>query len=106
MSRGEGALPSDGDCAGRWSGHAVPAGHQDGAEGIASGGRHPGIELVAAEAADAGAERLVIVTSQGKDSVVAHFVEDLVLEARSKSVARKRCWPRSGVRRLSSRSNR
>ncbi|OHV06319.1 UTP--glucose-1-phosphate uridylyltransferase [Mycobacterium talmoniae] len=40
----------------------------------------PGIELVAAEAADAGAERLVIVTSEGKDSVVAHFVEDLVLE--------------------------
>jgi UTP--glucose-1-phosphate uridylyltransferase len=40
----------------------------------------PGIELVAAEAAEAGAERLVIVTSQGKDGVVAHFVEDLVLE--------------------------
>jgi UTP--glucose-1-phosphate uridylyltransferase len=40
----------------------------------------PGIELVAAEAADAGAERLVIVTSKGKDGVVAHFVEDLVLE--------------------------
>lgn len=40
----------------------------------------PGIELVAAEAADAGAERLVIVTSEGKDGVVAHFVEDLVLE--------------------------
>ena len=40
----------------------------------------PGIELVAEEAADAGAERLVIVTSEGKDSVVAHFVEDLVLE--------------------------
>jgi UTP--glucose-1-phosphate uridylyltransferase len=40
----------------------------------------PGIELVAAEAASAGAERLVIVTSEGKDSVVAHFVEDLVLE--------------------------
>src|ERR1700682_14549 len=40
----------------------------------------PGIELVAAEAADAGAERLVIVTSPGKDGVVAHFVEDLVLE--------------------------
>src|SRR5579875_94120 len=40
----------------------------------------PGIELVAAEAAEAGADRLVIVTSQGKDSVVAHFVEDLVLE--------------------------
>ncbi|EUA30029.1 UTP-glucose-1-phosphate uridylyltransferase domain protein [Mycobacterium xenopi 4042] len=35
---------------------------------------------MAAEAAEAGAERLVIVTSQGKDSVVAHFVEDLVLE--------------------------
>jgi UTP--glucose-1-phosphate uridylyltransferase len=40
----------------------------------------PGIELVAAEAAEAGAQRLVIVTSAGKDGVVAHFVEDLVLE--------------------------
>lgn len=40
----------------------------------------PGIELVAAEAAEAGAERLVIVTSEGKDGVVAHFVQDLVLE--------------------------
>ena len=40
----------------------------------------PGIELVAEEAAEAGAERLVIVTSEGKDSVVAHFVEDLLLE--------------------------
>jgi UTP--glucose-1-phosphate uridylyltransferase len=40
----------------------------------------PGIELVAAEAAEAGAERLVIVTSEGKDGVVAHFVHDLVLE--------------------------
>jgi UTP--glucose-1-phosphate uridylyltransferase len=50
----------------------------------------PGIELVAAEAAEAGAERLVIVTSAGKDGVVAHFVEDLVLEgtleARGKQV--------------------
>ena len=40
----------------------------------------PGIELVAAEAAAAGADRLVIVTSEGKDGIVAHFVEDLVLE--------------------------
>ena len=40
----------------------------------------PGIELVAEEAAEAGAERLVIVASEGKDGVVAHFVEDLVLE--------------------------
>src|ERR1700709_2363771 len=40
----------------------------------------PGIELVAAEAADAGAERLIIVTSEGKDGVVAHFVQDLILE--------------------------
>ena len=40
----------------------------------------PGIELVAAEAAEGGAERLIIITSEGKDSVVAHFVEDLVLE--------------------------
>lgn len=40
----------------------------------------PGIELVAAEAAEAGAERLVIVTAEGKDGVVAHFVADLDLE--------------------------
>ncbi|WP_216892715.1 UTP--glucose-1-phosphate uridylyltransferase [Nocardia alni] len=40
----------------------------------------PGIELVAAEAADSGASRLVIVTAPGKDGVVAHFVEDLMLE--------------------------
>src|ERR1700753_3263019 len=40
----------------------------------------PGIELVAEEAASAGAERMVIVTSEGKDGVVAHFVQDLVLE--------------------------
>ncbi|AGB26671.1 UDP-glucose pyrophosphorylase (plasmid) [Mycobacterium sp. JS623] len=32
------------------------------------------------EAAETGAERLVIVTSKGKDGVVAHFIEDLVLE--------------------------
>ncbi|MGW5386049.1 UTP--glucose-1-phosphate uridylyltransferase [Nocardia sp. NPDC003963] len=41
----------------------------------------PGIELVASEAAESGASRLVIVTSPGKDGVVAHFVEDLVLES-------------------------
>ncbi|MBM7367347.1 UTP--glucose-1-phosphate uridylyltransferase [Gordonia hydrophobica] len=40
----------------------------------------PGIELVAEEAKSAGAERLLIVTSPGKDGVVAHFVDDLVLE--------------------------
>ena len=33
----------------------------------------PGIELVASEAAQAGAERLVIVTSPGKESVVNYF---------------------------------
>lgn len=42
----------------------------------------PGIELVAGEAAESGAERLLIVTSPGKDGVVAHFVEDLVLESK------------------------
>ncbi|WP_072689603.1 UTP--glucose-1-phosphate uridylyltransferase [Rhodococcus marinonascens] len=42
----------------------------------------PGIELVAGEAADSGANRLIIVTSPGKDGVVAHFVEDLVLESK------------------------
>src|ERR1700737_3803759 len=40
----------------------------------------PGIELVAAEAAEAGAERVVIATSEGKGGVVAHFVQDLILE--------------------------
>lgn len=40
----------------------------------------PGIELVAAEAAEAGAERLVIVTNEGKDGVVAHFCHDPELE--------------------------
>jgi UTP--glucose-1-phosphate uridylyltransferase len=42
----------------------------------------PGIELVAEEAAESGATRLAIVTSPGKDGVVAHFVEDLVLESK------------------------
>src|ERR671919_1307080 len=40
----------------------------------------PGIELVAAEAADAGAERLLIVTSPGKDAVAAHFADSSELE--------------------------
>ena len=49
----------------------------------------PGIELVAAEAADAGATRLVIVTSPGKDAVVEYFRPQPELEetlaARGKS---------------------
>jgi UTP--glucose-1-phosphate uridylyltransferase len=49
----------------------------------------PGIELVAAEAAEAGAQRLVIVTSEGKDGVVAHFIEDLVLEGTLKARGKK-----------------
>ena len=40
----------------------------------------PGIEIVAAEAADAGAERLLIVTSPGKDAVAAHFADSSELE--------------------------
>ncbi|MEV4310740.1 UTP--glucose-1-phosphate uridylyltransferase [Actinocrispum sp. NPDC049592] len=40
----------------------------------------PGIELVAAEAADAGASRLVIVTSPGKDAVVQYFQPQPELE--------------------------
>ncbi len=40
----------------------------------------PGIELVAAEAADAGVERLVIVTAPGKDAVARHFERDHDLE--------------------------
>src|ERR1700749_1287927 len=49
----------------------------------------PGIELVAAEAAEAGAERLGIITSGGKDGVVGHFVEDLVLESTLKERGKK-----------------
>ncbi len=41
----------------------------------------PGIELVAGEAAEAGARRLVIITNEGKDGVVAHFRSDPELEA-------------------------
>jgi UTP--glucose-1-phosphate uridylyltransferase len=40
----------------------------------------PGIEIVAAEAADAGAERLLIITSPGKDAVAAHFADSSELE--------------------------
>jgi UTP--glucose-1-phosphate uridylyltransferase len=41
----------------------------------------PGIELVAAEAAEAGASRLVIVTSPGKDAVARYFQPQPELEA-------------------------
>ncbi|SFO22340.1 UTP--glucose-1-phosphate uridylyltransferase [Pseudonocardia ammonioxydans] len=41
----------------------------------------PGIELVAAEAAEAGAQRLLIVTSPGKDSVADYFRPDEELVA-------------------------
>jgi UTP--glucose-1-phosphate uridylyltransferase len=40
----------------------------------------PGIELVAAEAAEAGAEQLLIVISPGKDAVAAHFADSSELE--------------------------
>lgn len=40
----------------------------------------PGIEMVAAEAAEAGATRLLIVTSPGKDAVAAHFEPQPELE--------------------------
>jgi UTP--glucose-1-phosphate uridylyltransferase len=36
----------------------------------------PGIEMVAAEAAEAGADRLLVVTSPGKNAVAAHFEPD------------------------------
>jgi UTP--glucose-1-phosphate uridylyltransferase len=40
----------------------------------------PGIELVAAEAAEAGAQQLLIVSSPGKDAVAAYFAESSELE--------------------------
>ncbi|MHA6626945.1 UTP--glucose-1-phosphate uridylyltransferase [Pseudonocardia sichuanensis] len=40
----------------------------------------PGIELVAAEAAEAGAEQLLIVSSPGKDAVAEHFADSTELE--------------------------
>ncbi|TWP49920.1 UTP--glucose-1-phosphate uridylyltransferase [Lentzea tibetensis] len=49
----------------------------------------PGIELVAAEAAEAGATRLIIVTSPGKEAVAEYFRPqpelEATLEARGKS---------------------
>jgi UTP--glucose-1-phosphate uridylyltransferase len=45
----------------------------------------PGIELVAAEAAQAGAEQLLIVTSPGKDAVAAHFADSSELEEELKA---------------------
>jgi UTP--glucose-1-phosphate uridylyltransferase len=45
----------------------------------------PGIEMVAAEAAEAGAERLLIVTSPGKDAIAAHFADSSELEAELKT---------------------
>ncbi|AHH21769.1 putative UTP-glucose-1-phosphate uridylyltransferase [Nocardia nova SH22a] len=40
----------------------------------------PGIELVAEEAAHAGADRMILVTSPGKPGLAAYFEEDPVLE--------------------------
>ncbi|MBN9112835.1 MAG: UTP--glucose-1-phosphate uridylyltransferase [Pseudonocardia sp.] len=40
----------------------------------------PGIELVAEEAAKAGADRLLVVTSPGKDAIAAHFAPQPELE--------------------------
>jgi len=40
----------------------------------------PGIELVAAEAAEAGAEQLLIVTSPGKEAIAEHFADSSELE--------------------------
>jgi UTP--glucose-1-phosphate uridylyltransferase len=45
----------------------------------------PGIEMVAAEAADAGAQQLLIVTSPGKDAIAAHFADSSELEAELKA---------------------
>jgi UTP--glucose-1-phosphate uridylyltransferase len=45
----------------------------------------PGIELVAAEAAEAGAEQLLIVTSPGKEAIAAHFADSSELEAELKA---------------------
>lgn len=40
----------------------------------------PGIELVAAEAAEAGAQRLVVVTAPGKEGIAKYFQPDPALE--------------------------
>ncbi len=49
----------------------------------------PGIELVASEASEAGARRLLIVTAPGKDAVVRYFEPDLELER----ILAQRCQP-------------
>ena len=73
----------------------------------------PGIELVVAEEAkSAGAHRLLIITSPGKDGVVAHFVEDLVLEntlakrGKAAMLAKVRKAPTCSRSRRSSRRSR
>lgn len=50
----------------------------------------PGIELVAAEAAEAGLEKLVIVTSPGKDAVAQYFRAQPELEAELRSRGKER----------------
>ena len=45
----------------------------------------PGIEMVAAEAAEAGAQQLLIVTSPGKDAIAAHFADSSELEKELKA---------------------
>jgi UTP--glucose-1-phosphate uridylyltransferase len=45
----------------------------------------PGIEMVAAEAAEAGAQQLLVVTSPGKDAIAAHFADSSELESELKS---------------------
>ena len=54
----------------------------------------PGIEIVAAEAAEAGAEQLLIVTSPGKDAVAAHFADSSELEKDARRPAARRSWSR------------
>lgn len=38
------------------------------------------VDTSASKAADAGAQRLMIITSEGKNSAITHFASDLVLE--------------------------
>ena len=81
----------------RGAGDAVPSCDEDGAQKSCFRWSIPRASSWWQEAAEAGAERLVIVTSEGKDGVVAHFVEDLVLEGRWRPGARRRCSRRCGA---------
>ena len=75
------------------------AGHQEGAQELLPVVDTPGIELVAEEAAEAGAERLVIVTSKARTVSSRISSRTWCFGAPWRPAARKPCWPRCAALR-------